>query len=644
MCGICGVIAREPLGEGDDARVSRITRALTHRGPDGEGTHRAAHVAFGMRRLSIIDLAGGWQPLFNEDRSIALVLNGEIYNYRELQSELRSRGHRLATGSDAEVLVHLYEERGAEAVHALRGAFAFALHDARPGQPPTVLLGRDRLGEKPLHLVERPGSITFASELRALVAGGTPFKLDPASVHAYLHFGYAPEPATMIAGVRQLEAGCLLQVELDPWRVTERRYWRLLDAPPIDGDPALRVRAELERVAEIVIRADVPVGVALSGGIDSGAVAALAARASHAPLAAFTVGYVGRPRHDERAQAVALASELRLPVHEVELSTEAMVGAFTNTVFERDQPVADIAGYGHREVMRAARAHGTPVLLTGYGGDELFWGYDWARDAVTESRQKTALAARGFPLAPYLAMHPPAGPHPHQLRAWAKEWAGLRASLERRRRQRDAPGGHLVIHELTGQWQGAARHAREVYTPAFARELDDAGADPSALLAADLPWDRPDLLVMERVFSTYLRSVGLAQGDRLSMAHSVEARVPLVDYRLVETVVGLRKACPDDREEPKGWLKRAMKGILPEEVLARPKRGFEPPVFEWHRALMARYGDCIRDGVLVRHGVLSRQGAAAVAGQSLPLGGWNDMPFSVLVLEMWCRAMEALAP
>jgi asparagine synthase (glutamine-hydrolysing) len=643
MCGICGVIAREPLGDADDARVARITRALTHRGPDGEGTHRAPRVAFGMRRLSIIDLAGGWQPLHNEEGTIALVLNGEIYNYRELQQELRARGHKLRTGSDAEVLVHLYEERGADALHSLRGTFAFALHDTRAGRPPRVVLGRDRLGEKPLHLYEEPGRLTFASELGALVAGGTPFRLDAASVHSYLHFGYAPEPATMIAGVRQLDAGCVLEIELDPWRVAERRYWSLLDAPPIDDDPARRVREELERVAELVIRSDVPVGVALSGGIDSGAVAALAARASRAPLVAFSVGYAGRPPHDERAQAAALARQIGVPVHEVELSTAAMVDAFPATVRESDQPIADIAGYGHREVMRAARAHDTPVLLTGYGGDELFWGYDWVRDAVAESRQKMALAARGFPLSEYVALKAPAGVRRHQLRSWAREWGGLRASIERRRRQRNAPPDHLVFYELTGEWQGAARHALDVYSPAFRRTLDEANADPAALFAAERPWVRPDLLIMEKMFATYLRSVGLAQGDRLAMAHSVEARVPLVDFRLVETVVGLRKVRADDGEEPKAWFKRALKGVLPEEVLARPKRGFEPPVYEWHRALMERYGDRIRDGALVRHGVLSRDGAAALAGQALPIGGWNAMPFSVLVLELWCRGMEARA-
>jgi asparagine synthase (glutamine-hydrolysing) len=254
-----------------------------------------------------------------------------------------------------------------------------------------------------------------------------------------------------------------------------------------------------------------------------------------------------------------------------------------------------------------------------------------------------ALAARGFPLSAYLALQAPAGFRPHQLKSWAREWGGVRASVERRRRQRDAPLDHLVFYELTGEWQGAERHARDVYTPAFLRTLDEARADPAALFAAELPWVRPDLLIMERIFATYLRSVGLAQGDRLAMAQSVEARVPLIDYRLVETVVGLRKARADDGEEPKAWLKRALKGVLPEDVLARPKRGFEPPVFEWHRALMERYGAGIRDGALVRHGVLSSEGAATLAAQTLPLAGWNAMPFSVLVLELWCREMEALA-
>ena len=249
MCGICGVIARTPIGPEDEQRAGRINRALRHRGPDGEGTHRSEHLQFCMRRLSIIDLQGGSQPLYNEDGSIALILNGEIYNYKELQAELQQRGHTLRSGSDAEVLVHLYEERGAEAVQALRGMFAFALHDSRRG---IVLLGRDRVGEKPLYLREEEGRIVFASELKALLSGGgIPFALDPVAAHRYFHFLYAPEPQSIVRGVRQLDAGSLLEIDLQSWRQREWRYWSLLNAPPRIPVPSMATRCATRLSAKI---------------------------------------------------------------------------------------------------------------------------------------------------------------------------------------------------------------------------------------------------------------------------------------------------------------------------------------------------------------------------------------------------------
>src|SRR5581483_80786 len=301
MCGICGIVGRSPLVPADDATVRTMTRALAHRGPDDEAHYASEHVRFGFRRLSIIDVAGGAQPLYNEDRTLALVFNGEVYNYRELQAELEGRGHRLGSQTDAEVVLHLYEERGEDALHALRGMFAFALHDARNAR---VLLARDRLGEKPLYLHVAPGRIAFASELAAFLAAGVvPFELDAVGIDRYFHFLFTPEPACIVRGVRHLDAGCLMTVDLANWTVRERRWWRLLDAEPVAADPVRAVRHELEALAPLVIRSDVPVGVALSGGLDSSVVSALAVQAHGPGLCAFTVGYRDRPPSDERADA-----------------------------------------------------------------------------------------------------------------------------------------------------------------------------------------------------------------------------------------------------------------------------------------------------------------------------------------------------
>ena len=638
MCGICGVIARTPIGPEDERRAVRINRALRHRGPDGEGTHRTDHIHFCMRRLSIIDLQGGAQPLYNEDGSIALILNGEIYNYKELQAELRQRGHTLRSGSDAEVLVHLYEERGAEAVQDLRGMFAFALHDSRRR---TVLLGRDRVGEKPLYLREEEGRIVFASELKALLSGGgIPFALDPVATHRYFHFLYAPEPKSIVRGVRQLDAGSLLEIDLQSRTQREWRYWSLLDAPPLKGDPVRAVRHALDEVAKLVIRADVPVGVALSGGLDSGAVAALAARAHGPGLTAFSIGYSGRPPFDERDQAVALARTLGIPVHEAELDTDSMVRDFTLTIRERDEPIADLSGYGHRAVMKLAHDHNVPVLLTGYGGDELFFGYDWVRNAVHETARKATMGPRGFPWTAYARLHPPPTRGRRAIADWLNDVGGLRSSLTERARDMQTPSDRIVFYELALEFQGAAAHTGALYGDAMRDAL--VGEDPGRLWEYVGGAPSPDLAVTDRIFAMYLRSIGLAQGDRLSMAHSVEARVPLVDYRLIETVIGLRKAGTGQLEAPKAWLRAAVADLLPAEVLSRPKRGFQPPIFEWHAALFERYGPLLRDGALVQQGILSRAGAEAISVMNAPPDGYHWLPFAVLVLEVWCREMEAM--
>jgi asparagine synthase (glutamine-hydrolysing) len=636
MCGICGIAGRSTLGPDAATTVAAMTRALAHRGPDAETHYTTPQVQLGFRRLSIIDVAGGAQPLYNEDRTLALVFNGEIYNYKELQAELRARGHQLRTGSDAEVLLHLYEERQAGALHALRGMFAFALHDTRRRR---LLLARDRMGEKPLYLHVAPERVTFASELGAILgAGVVPLELDPVSVDRFFHYLYVPEPASMVRGVRQLDAGSLMEIDLDTWQVEERRWWNLLDAPAVTGNPASLVREELDRVASLVIRSDVPVGVALSGGLDSSTVAALAARAHGPGLAAFTVGYRGRPATDERAQAAELARDLGIPLHEAELDEADMVAEFPATVREHDEPMADISGFGHRAVMRLAREHRVPVLLTGYGGDELFWGYDWVRDAVTQTARKQLSAARGFPAGDYLKLGMPRRIGRRALLDWARDLAGVRTSLATRARDRD--GGHRpVFYDLLEEYGAAQARRGSVFTPAFLAATE---SQPAHLPFGEMG-SSATLTIMDRIFATYLRSIGLAQGDRLAMAHSVEARVPLVDYRLVELVVGLQKGRPELPSTPKAWLRDAMRDTLPAAVLDRPKQGFAPPVFAWHRALIARYGGWLRDGELVARGVLTAKGAANLASQSIPRHGYSALPFAALVLEVWCREMRRAA-
>jgi asparagine synthase (glutamine-hydrolysing) len=641
MCGICGIASRGVLGPDDIEAAQRVNARLIHRGPDGGNEFLDAgpddsQVFLAMRRLSVIDLHGGWQPLWNENKSLALMANGEIYNHVELKAALQQGGHRFRTGSDCEVILHLYEEHGLDFVRHLRGMFAFALWDGRRRR---LILGRDRLGEKPLYLYRRDSDILFASEMKALLSSGrVPFELDEAAIHEYLHYGWVPEPRTLLKGVTKLRPGHLVTVEVDVWRIEEHRYWRFEDAPPVEGDPAAAIRAELDTIAGLIVRSDVPVGVALSGGLDSSLIAALTAKKYPGTLQAFTVGYRGRPRQDERHMARAFADHLGMPLHEVEISVEEMVDFFPELNTWRDDPIADIAGFGYYALNRAAREQGCPVLIQGQGGDELFWGYPWTVRAVQETLLKAAGRTNGF--FSRLAGHLPTSISRPQMVQALYLLGGLLHGWKKLGPAAGAPAEQIAFYDLCDTYQIGAHGAHRTYHPTFARRLGNRSA--ATFFQLPQPWPQADLLTMRLLCESYLLQNGLAQGDRLAMASSVELRLPLVDYRLVELVVGLQKARPSHGLPPKTWLKDAVKDIVPQGVLDRPKRGFNPPVTPWIRALKARHGGDLADGYLVQREILAPGAAKLLMGRNSRFSPWNDLFFKYLVLESWCRGMAAM--
>lgn len=612
---------------------------MFHRGPDGEGVYENASISIGMRRLSIVDLHHGWQPLWNEDRTIALVANGEIYNAPELRERLEGAGHHFATQSDCETIVHLYEETGCDCLPQLRGMFAIALWDATTG---LLMLARDRMGEKPLYLHEDGGVLVFASELRALVRSGLPgFDLDLGAVDRFFHYQYVPEPQTILRGIRKLDAGRWLKLSVGDWRFAERQYWRMEDAPALAGPPAELIRDELEQVGRLIVRSDVPVGVALSGGLDSSVVAALAARAYPGKLHAITVGYEGHPACDEREDAKSYARHLGFTCDEVELRTDDVVESFPKLNALRDDPIADIAGHGYYHVAKRAREMGIPVLIQGQGGDELFWGYSWVRSAVRETERKRACHASPFGVLRYVRCNAPAGLAPWQLRAWGEGLCGLRANLRQWRRHRGEPPRRFSFYDSLQSYAWVAANKHQIYGPAMVG--DHALGRSDDIFSFPHPWPDAATRITSLICDTYLRENGIAQGDRLSMASSVEMRLPLVDYRLVETVVGLRKTFADWKLTPKQWLRDAAAAVVPRFVVERPKRGFAPPVDRWYPALLCAYGDRIRNGHLVSAGVLGRKAAEALAGG----GPGSDLVFPIwfraLVLEEWIRATKELA-
>lgn len=639
MCGIAGLIARASLTPQQNDAVDRVNSRLAHRGPDGQGLYAGKHVRLAMRRLSIIDLKTGWQPLYNEDRNLALVANGEIYNYVELRRDLEGRGHVFATGSDCETIVHLYEEYGPTFVAHLRGMFAFALWDNRARR---LILGRDRMGEKPLYLIAAGESLYFASEMRALVQSGiVPFKLDPQAVHLYYHYGYVPEPTCMVLGIRKLPAAHLLTIDLEGWSVREHCYWRMEDAPALQGEPAQLIREELEQSAQLITRADVPIGVALSGGIDASAVASLATAARKRDVHAFTVGYSGTPWQDERADAKQFADYLKIPFHTVELTTADFVEQYSSVNLYRDDPIGDSAGVAIAAVAALARRHSVPVLLYGQGGDELFWGYQWVRSALYATRRRNAMAAGLRSFRDYLRFSAPPLSVTLGLQ-WAMSGAGILSEWRQFQADRRAHPGRVVFYDSEPVFQRCARalgHA--FYTDEFSADIGQ--PDLTREFSAQRSDSPPEVTLIRLICDTYLMENGIAQSDRLSMAASVESRLPLVDYRLVETVIGLHKTHALSADaRPKQWFRDAIAGLVPEFVLNRRKRGFSPPWRQWGHALAVAHGDQLLDGYLVQHGIIRPEAAKQQRRDLYPrLSGPRPLAGLSMGLENWCRQMSS---
>ncbi len=598
MCGICGMISPFPIEDSSSAAiVGRMNLLLEHRGPDSDGIYAAEHILLAIRRLSIIDLAGGTQPLFNETGKIAIVCNGEIYNHKELRSELKSRGHLFSSHSDVETIVHAYEEYGVKCLNRFRGMFAFALWDSNKHR---LLIARDCMGEKPLYLrLDNKGNLWFSSELRSLsVSMDKPVKLTREAFNLFLTFQYIPEPITPLEGIAILPAGHYLELTPNKINIEPQSYWNLSEAYEDFSQPVRVVEDSLDKACHLMGTADVPVAVALSGGIDSSLVAAITARHYPGQLHAFTIGYEGRPRTDERGFAATLAKELGIGFTEVELKNQDVTDNFSAMVGAMDTPIGDIAAYGYYSVSRAARQAGFPVLLSGMGGDEFFWGYQWVRDAVM--RYEALLAGNSWKLP------------------WWKRLLGQKSS--------DEPDFFGVHPDLVNgdAWSRLLMPEEVCVTLPPDFWLEGASLDLSQ------PIHRAVSGLLNR---TWLRSNCLALVDRMSMAHSVEVRLPLLDIELVNRVTGMRNAGLEDWNKPHKWLLiKALQDSLPREVLSRKKQGFTPPARVWMKNIVRRFSPLIKGGSLVRQGLLDPE--QAVQG----LSRFNlFFLYKLTLLECWAR-------
>lgn len=627
MCGVFGCLNTNGLTDADTQRLDGVASLLTHRGPDGSAFIRTARASLGMHRLSIMDVEGGSQPFWSEDGQIGVLGNGEIYNAAELRSQLSQRGHRFHSGSDIEVVPHLYEEYGTATFDHLRGMFALSILDLNTQ---SLVLARDPMGEKPLSYCQVDGVFFFASEQSALVrAGVTPLEIDTDVLVDYLLYGFVPEPTSLIRGIRKVPAGHYLRVPLDTGAIDLRAYWdplNFLDSRHVTIDELTQA---VEGAVEATCIADVPVAIALSGGLDSSVVASIAAR-RRPDLHAFTIGYEGDVASDESASAHAFAEHLGITSTTIRLGLQDIVKTFAAVCAHRDEPVADIAGPGYEALARASREHGFPVLMNGQGGDELFWGYSWVRQHAVARAEFYRDAVEAPPRSP------------QALATWARTRGGLRTrrwarSLISAWGAPDLTPIPLWETQLGYPWIYDAITALTGRSPASIRPR---------LWDGEIETIRVPGVVTNAGLGTYLRVNGLMQMDRLTMRHSVEARTPLVDRRLVELVMSGREADGSLDLPPKAVFQDIASRILPAEVVSRPKRGFTPPVRQWIRAIATHHAEDWQEPVLSRFTDLDPSALREVLGQPvLRTGQVNQMHIRIATLELWLRALtEASTP
>ncbi|XHR80492.1 MAG: asparagine synthase (glutamine-hydrolyzing) [Gloeotrichia echinulata GP01] len=633
MCGIAGFLSRTPLKE---ANLNFALKALFHRGPDNQGMWQDNYIQLGHTRLSILDLSPlGNQPMSYQDGRFMITFNGEIYNYIEIREELSEKGYSFISQTDTEVLIAAYAHWGTQCLDKLRGMFAFAIWDKITNK---LFLARDRTGEKPLYYWFDDNKFYFTSELKALLTllPKVP-ALDPIAIDLYLHYQYVPEPRTPLIGVYKLPAAHYLLINCEDWEIEPKRYWSLAQIQPIEGDPIKLIRQELDQVIDLTLRSDVPIGIALSGGLDSGGIAALAAPKYKNTLQALSIGYEGTPACDERAQAAELAQWLGLEFRDVELRTSELVDFFPDLVSAIDDPIADIAAYGHFAVTRLAADLGIKVLLNGLGGDELFWGYNWVLDALRLAENKYNLHSTlgkfqssltgldwltKFPLYNRLAN---SNKIPNCLRTTLDQ--GLEISNTAPWHPQQIP-----FYNVRVDFRYAWYHRQHLYTKVFLEQLPERNPYQPFVVSTEST-DIPNQ-ICQLVFDTWLVSNCLSLGDRTSMAWAVEARIPLLDYKLIELVMGMRKAQPDHEYGQKSWLRSALKNVLPDKVIQRKKRGFEPPYEEWIKALLEKYGKSVLEGYLVEMGFFNRKYIEKI------FSNYREnyaMVYKLILLESWYK-------
>jgi asparagine synthase (glutamine-hydrolysing) len=602
MCGIVGSLSfkvnstEKPLE--DDLRL------ISHRGPDGTGYFKDEYVRLGHTRLAIIDLEeSANQPMISINGENVIVFNGEIYNYVELRAELEENGLLFATNSDTEVILNAYQHWGIECLARFRGMFAFAIWNHVSKE---LFMARDRYGEKPLFVDIQEDKLVFASELKAIlqvIDRETAIDLD--SLKSYLHYQYIPEPQTPILGIVKLPPAHYAQISEASFEWNPIPYWNIEtcadDSLELHADRNAQIYAAIEDSVSICMRSDVPVGIALSGGIDSGVIAAIAQRASSKKLMAFSVGYPGHPNYDEREKAKVLADHLGMEFIEIEISVDDFVDEFEDLVNALDEPIADPAAYAHFSIPRAASQYGVKVLLSGLGSDEIFWGYEWVRkSAIGEEPNfiKQKLGHLASWILPKLNRLPEMS-----LSRKAKDYVRYMSQIYQAPVDVHTPIDQIKFYVNDPHFKDAFEHVANICS----KELN---SDRKSLFrSTDIGYreiGQYPSAVVGLITKTWLASNCLTIADRVGMKFGVETRVPFLDVKLSELLTTYRRFESDHKLGNKVWLRQAVKRHVPSSIVKRKKAGFQPPVHKWLSEVIERHAHLVNNGFLAEVGVLDK--------------------------------------
>jgi asparagine synthase (glutamine-hydrolysing) len=620
MCGINGIVYSDPQRPVNYDDLKRMCRTMVHRGPDDEGFYVRGNAGLAMRRLNVIDLVTGHQPIGNEDGRVQIVFNGEIYNFPELRTAMEKKGHRFATNTDTEAIVHLYEEYGADCVDKLNGMFAFAIWDERDG---SLFLARDRLGVKPLYYFVDDHGLVFGSELKALLAyKNIPRRLSLEALDAFLTAEYIPAPLSIFDGVYKLPPAHRLFFRNG--KVSTDRYWHLQfdTMRGTEEEFSERLVALLKDAVRIRLISDVPLGAFLSGGVDSSTVVCLMSEIMDRPVKTFSIGFED-PSYNELEYARAVAEKLGTEHHEMTIQPD-VVHLVQDLVRYLDEPLADVSVFPTYLVSQLARRHVT-VALSGDGGDELFAGYDWyvAGKLASYYDKLPGFVKRGWVPAIVGSIPPSA------------QKKGLSNKLKR------FVEGSLLPESLQHfRWSMFASEAtkKRLYSEDLRRSLGQSSGYERFLGHLE-PCANADPLWQQQVadIGTYLPDDILVKVDRMSMANSLEARGPFLDYRVVEFAAGLPSHFKLKGFQTKYLLKRCMASRLPETILNRKKEGFSIPMKNWlKQELRPLMQDVLSPARMQRSGFFNGSYVQRLITEHLDgVANHSHQLWSLMMFEIW---------